>query len=163
MARSRRTGFTLLEVLVAMSILAALSLALTQAMAAGHMQTYAALEQARAITLVESMHEEIAAQPFPSNPLAVLPLPAIRSLITDLKAYDNLTEIPGALADHHGNLLPETYQGFTRSVLIAENATCTINDLGVTLTGIEVTVTVALPNGQSWSTTRFIPNPTGAL
>ncbi|MEQ9452959.1 MAG: prepilin-type N-terminal cleavage/methylation domain-containing protein [Phycisphaeraceae bacterium] len=161
--RVGRSGFTLLEVMIASTVLALITLALTQAMAAGHMHTLAALERARAMTLVEAMLEEVSVLGYPADPDAVVAPPATRSLITDLKAYDGLTEEPGALVDHVGVLLPDAYQGYTRTVTILENTTLAVADLGMTLSGLNVLVTVSLGDGRSWSAGRFVPDPDGGI
>ncbi|WP_428389662.1 type IV pilus modification PilV family protein [Mucisphaera sp.] len=158
-----RRAFTLLETLIAASILAIITLALTQAMAAGHMQTNAALEQARATTLLEAMIEEALILPYPTGTAPTGVLPPTRNAFTDLRQYHDYTEAPGTLVDHAGTTLPLPYQNFQRTVTIAENTTTAIADLGITLTGLTVVVQVSLPDGRNWSAGRFIPDPNGGI
>ena len=159
--------------------------AFTQAIVAGQMQTYHALNAGRATALAEAMLEEVLAQPYadPSGTLAdvgtltegampeaqipsisaadipgTLPDPDDRTAYTSINDFDGLVEYPTQVEDAAGNTLPDTFQGFTRSVRVVQ-AALDIAAMGTAPDGVLVMVVVGEPHGREWQITRFVPAP----
>ncbi|MFI4859902.1 MAG: prepilin-type N-terminal cleavage/methylation domain-containing protein [Phycisphaerales bacterium JB063] len=160
----RLAGFTLLEVLVASSILAFATLGLVQAVSAGQSQTYDALRRARATALADALLEEVLAKPYadPESETALGPDSGEsgRDDFDNLDDYHGFAETAGTLADHSGALYAERFQRFERSVTISPE-TVSIAELGGGRSGMRVTVTVTESvdgaTGRSWTVTRFVP------
>ncbi len=162
--RRRRVsaGFTLMEVMFAVLVLAFSVAALTQAVVSGQSHTYEAMHASRAITLAEAMIDEILGKPYddPEGAITVGPDTgeATRDRFDNADDYDGYTEAVGAVADQSLALYPELYQRFGRSVT-ATYVTENLPDLGGDHDGLRVTVTVTDTRGLSWSVTRFIQEP----
>ena len=166
-------------------ILSVINITFTQAIVAGQMQTYAALQAGRATTLAEAMLEEVLAQPYadPSGTLTdvgtlsdgvmpdaqvpsitaadipgTLPDPADRTAYTSINDFDGLVEYPSQVQDAAGDTLPDTYQSFSRSVRVVQ-ASLDIPAMGTTPGGVLVMVVVGEPDGRQWQVTRFVPEP----
>lgn len=163
----RSAGFTLLEVLVASSILAFATLGLVQAVSAGQAQTIDSLRRARATALADAMLEEVLSKPY-ADPQGELTLgpdtgESDRDDFDNLDDYHGFSESAGAIADHAGTLYPTPYQRYERAITV-QAETVTIAALGGDHTGLRVTVTVTEPAesaggtaGRSWTVTRFVP------
>ncbi|XAM00382.1 prepilin-type N-terminal cleavage/methylation domain-containing protein [Phycisphaeraceae bacterium D3-23] len=163
----RTAGFTLLEVLIASSILAFATLGLVQAVTAGQAQTFDALRRARATALADALLEEVLAKPYADPEGATTLGPdsgeSDRDEFDNLDDYHGFAEAVGALADHAGTVYPTAYQRYERSVTVQQK-TVTIAALGGDRVGMRVTVTVTEPatavggtDGRSWTVTRFVP------
>lgn len=160
---SRRSGgFTLAEALFASAVLAFVVAGLTQTIVSGQAQTYNALHEERALALAESLMDEVLALPYADRggdttqgPDADEPT---RDRFDGLDDFDGFTEVAGALADPAGELYPDSYQMFSRSVT-AEYGTAAVPSFGGTRNGITVTVIVQEPGGRSWTITRFRAEP----
>ena len=154
-------GFTLLEVLVASSILSFAVLALVQAVAAGQSQTFDSLKRARATALAESLLEEVLSKPYddPQGEATFGPDPgeSTRDDLDNIDDYHGYADTAGSLADSAGVIYPTTFQKYDRSVSV-QAQTQTIAALGGAHTGVLVTVTVAEPGttGRDWTVTRFV-------
>jgi prepilin-type N-terminal cleavage/methylation domain-containing protein len=160
-----RNGFTLIEVLAAAAILAFVSAVITHTVTAGQVQTHDSLHQARGLFLAEALMEEILRLPYadPSDGSTTL---GPETGETTRASFDNADdyhgfphnssiEAPGAVADLHGVLYPTAYQGFTRTVT-CQYVTQNVPDLGGTIEGLLVTVTVRDATQRAWTLTRFI-------
>lgn len=158
-------GFTLAEVLMAIAILGFVVAVLTHAVAAGHTQVHDALHQARALFLAESLMEEIVRLPYadPDDGSTTL---GPESGDNQRDRYDNADdyhgypktpaiEQSGQLKDLHGTAYPASYQVFSRTVT-CQQVTQSVPELGGTLEGLQITVTVTDPDGRSWVLTRFL-------
>lgn len=158
----RDGGFTLPEVLLASAILTFTVAALAQAIVAGQMQTYAALHDARAIALAETLLDEVLALPYDDPDGASTAGPesgeVIRADFDNLDDYHGYTQSANAIVDPAGAAYPDDYQGFTRSVNVTYG-TLNITEFGGDQTGLTVTVTVSEPGGRSWTLTRWVPEP----
>jgi len=160
----RPAGFTLLEVLIASSILAFTTLALVQAVSAGQSQTLDALRRARGTALAEAMLEEVLSKPYadPEGETTLGPDAgeSARDDFDNLDDYHGHSEAAGAVADAAGAAYPAAYQRYTRSVTV-EQETIDIAALGGARAGMRVTVTVAETvdgaQGRAWVVTRFVP------
>lgn len=157
MMRGER-GFTLVEVLMASAVLALAVAALTQAVTAGQMHTYAALEQARATQLGQALLEEVLALPYGDRQGDAALGPDAgetgRSSFDHADDFDGFSEAPGTLADRNGTLYPAAYQSFSRSVQGAYG-TLSAGPLG-DVRGLTVKVTVRGKDGRAWTLTRLI-------
>lgn len=158
----RLRAFTLVECLLATSVLSVAVLAVAQALTAGQAQTYEALHQARAMQLAKAMMEEVLAQPRvdPQTPGSATIGPeageSSRAQFDDADDYHGYSEALGQLKDATGSLYPVEFQRFTRQVAITAQTLRVANMPGVG-NGLSVLVTVTDTRGQSWTLTRFIP------
>lgn len=149
-------AFTLIEVLIALALLGAAVIAVTQAVTAGQMQSHAALHRAHATMLAEAMIEEILSKPY-GDPQPPLGSSGPRGDFQEIGDYHGFEESPGEIADHAGRDYPEAFQSFTRIVTV-EPQTRTVPLLG-DRDGLLVTVTVADDRQGVWTVTRFVPEP----
>lgn len=156
------SGFTLMEVMFAVMVLAFSVAALTQAVVSGQSHTYEALHVSRAVALAEAMIDEVLSKPYddPEGALTVGPDAGegSRDLFDNADDYDGFAEAAGAVQDQSGAVYPELYQKFSRAVT-ASYVTQNLPDLGGDHDGLSVTVTVTDQNGRTWSISRFIQEP----
>lgn len=158
-------AFTLLEVLVASAIISFVVLVITHTVSAGHDQTFEARHQARALMLGEALLDEIARLPYadPSDASTTLGPEAGENTRAD---YDNADDYHGfprstsieradQIKDFHGTLYPTGYQRFTRTVT-CQYTSQTVAELGGTIDGLLITVTVTDQTGRTWTLTRFM-------
>ncbi len=155
-------GFTLVEVMFAVTVLAFSVAALTQAVVSGQSQTYEALHASRAVALAEAMIDEILSKPYndPEGDLLAGPDAGegSRDLFDNADDYNGLAEAAGAVQDQSGVAYPELYQEFSRTVM-ATYTTANVPDLGGNFDGLGVSVVVQDQSGRTWTINRFIPEP----
>ena len=155
-------AFTLPEVLLASVILAFTVAALTQAVIAGQMQTYASIHEMRAIELAESLIDEMLLldydDPDGGSTLGPDAGEATFADFDNIDDYHNFSQTAGNLTDITGQLLHESYQTFSRSVVIAEQ---TENKpvLGGSINGLNIEVNVTDQDGKQWRIERWITQP----
>ncbi len=161
--RSRHAGgLTLVEVMFALLVLSFSVAALTQAVVSGQSHTYEAMHASRAITLAETMIDEVLSKPYddPDSDITAGPDAGEtgRDLFDCADDYDGYTEAIGAMLDQTLTLYPELYQNFGRSVTV-DYTTENLPALGGDHNGMSVTVTVTDTHGRTWSVSRFIQEP----
>ncbi|MEL7087308.1 MAG: hypothetical protein AAGL98_02520 [Planctomycetota bacterium] len=155
-------GFTLIEVMFATALLALVVLALTQSVVSGQAHTYNALHEARALALAEALMDEILTLDYRDPDDDVTPGPdageSTRDTFDAIDDYHGYAEAAGTLVDPAGVAYPQRHQVFERTVT-AEYVTVTVAEFGGSRNVISVTVTVAEPNGRSWTIVRSVPEP----
>ncbi len=164
----KRLALTLYEAMLAAMILAVVAVAASQAIVAGQMQTYDAMHRQRALTLADSLVDEILRLPYDDPNGASTPGPesgeSTRSAFDNIDDYHgfseagSLTDAAGTLTDATGAAYSDPYQFFTQSVTVAAS-TQNVSALGGDITGMLVTVTVSDDSGQQWSLESFVPQP----
>ena len=158
----RAGGYTLTEVLIAAAILAFVVAALTQAIVAGQMQTYAALHDNRAVSLAESFMDEVLALPYddPDGPSVVGPEAgeAARDDFDNLDDYHGYSQAAGAIVNLNDASYPDAFQGFTRSIAVVYG-TVSVPTFGGDLNGLTITITVTDADGRQWTLDRWVPEP----
>ena len=145
---------TIVEALLAMTILSIIVLALTYATAAGHQHLRAGETGLRAVSVAEDLIEEILSRPYHGSGGTV-------RADYHLDDYDGFEEELGEdeLTDFTGAAYGEAYQAFGRSATVSEQQH-TLAELGGTqVQGKKVTVTVEDGRGQVWTLRRFVPEP----
>ena len=152
----RRTrGFSLLETLIAATVLAFAVVAVSQAIVSGQMSTYAALHELRATSLAEAMLEEVLSKSY-SDPDGSSSGEDDRSDWDNLTDFNGFAEDAGDVLDVAGAAYPSMFSEFARGVVVADS-TMTIPGFDSAVTGKNVTVTVTDADGKQWSVTRFVP------
>ena len=150
-------GFTLVEALIASAVLSFVVAAITQAIAAGHGQTHAALHAGRAVELGGAMLEEVLSKPWHDPDGESAPGPddgeASRDDFDNLDDYHDYTEDPGELTDHIGAAYGEHHQRFARAVRVSQH---TVSGALGDRRGVLITVTVSDETGRKWIVTRFV-------
>ena len=157
----RRHGLTIVECLVAMTILSVIVLVTCHTLAAGHEHIHYGDRVATAARLGSDMLEEIAARDYrdPVTPANFGPEAGeARAQFDDVDDYNGYAEAAGSVKDFAGNAYPADEQVFSRRVMVTAT-TKTIPDLGRDFPGVLVAVTVRASNGQQWQFSRFIPEP----
>lgn len=153
-------GFTLLEVMVASSILLVIVLAVSHAVTAGQQHGDAALSDSRAAALAEATLDEVLALPYTDPDGDTTEGPdtgeTTRDTFDAIDDFDGWTEAAGSITDPSGTDWPDTYQTLSREVS-ATYGSVTIASLGGTTTGIDLIVTVTDAAGREFTITRFIP------
>ena len=119
--RQHAGGFTLLESLLAATILAMAITAITAPFTAGAQNNHVQARRVLAVSLAQEMLEEILAKPFADPDGASSPGPesaeADRSQFDNIDDYHDYTESNGAIADAHGALADgPAAEGLSRSV-----------------------------------------------
>ena len=159
-----QSGFTMIEVLVATTILAFAVIAVTQAVAVAQMQTYEALHDGRATSLAEAFLEEVVSRPYVNEVEGETPGPedgevrATYNAIDDYNGFvlDALKDTtPDVIGDVNGNAYPQTYQKFSVSITATYQAVTFFE----AVPGITVTVTITDHTNRTWQMSRFIPQP----
>lgn len=147
---------------MASAILSFAVAAITQAITAGQMQTAEALHQVRAMALVDAMLEEIQSKPYadPEGAVAVGPDAGEtdRTLFDNADDYHGYSEATGDCADVELAAYSGRFDVFSRSV-VCVYGTQTVAAFGDPIAGLNATVTVTDTRGQTWQSTRFIPEP----
>jgi prepilin-type N-terminal cleavage/methylation domain-containing protein len=158
----RRHGLTIVECMIAMTILSVIVLVTCYTLAAGQQHIYEGNRLATAARLGRDLIEEISARSSrdPSGTTNFGPEPdeMTRAAFDDVDDYKNYSEPAGSLVDATGTPYPAADQVFSRSVSI-NKAPLNVSDLGGQFNGLTVKVTVQAPTGQQWVFTRFIPEP----
>ena len=164
--RRRQHGLTVVECLIAMTILSVVVLITCHTLAAGHQHVHHGDRIAVASRLGRDLLEEIAARAYrdpavPTN-FGPEPLEGRGTLdandFDDVDDYHNYTEAAGALKDFAGVAYPADHQTCARSVTVTAGSR-TITDLARTFPGLAVVVTVRSGTGEQWQFSRFIPEP----
>lgn len=159
---ARQTGFTLMEVLFALTVLGIAIAAMAQAGSTGQKATYEALRELRAMSLAEAMMEEIISLPY-DDPEGTTTLgpdagEVARTSYDNIDDFHGFTESRGSCRDMSGVRYPASYDDFGRSVSVA---TSTLTLAGASATsGVSITVLVQDQGGRQWCITRFVAKPT---
>jgi len=159
-----RHGLTIVECLVAMTILSVVVLVTCYTLAAGQQHLYEGNRAGSAVRLGRDLLEEIVARDYRDRTggnggsLGPESDELTRAQFDDVDDYQNYTEAPGALVDATGTPYPAADQVFRRKVSISKG-NFSVSDLGTQFTGLTVKVTVTAPTGQQWVFQRFIPEP----
>lgn len=165
----RRHGLTIVECLVAMTILSVVVLVTCYTLAAGEQHLYEGNRIGTAVRLGRDLLEEIVARDYRDrsttgngngngNNLGPESDELTRAQFDDVDDYQNYTEAPGALVGATGALYPAADQVFRRKVTITKG-NLNVTDLGTQFSGLTVKVIVTAPTGQQWVFQRFIPEP----
>ena len=158
----RYRGLTIVECLVAMTILSVVVLVTCHTLAAGHQHVHYGDRRSTAVRIGRDMLEEITARPYRdlAAPTHFGPETGetLRSHFDDVDDYHGYAEAMGSLTDSAANAYPAHDQEFSRSVAVTA-ATTTVADLGRSFSGLSVVVTVRARNGEQWQFNRFIPEP----
>ena len=158
----RQRGLTVVECLVAMTILSIVVLVTCHTLAAGQEHVYQGDRIAVAARLGRDMLEEIGSREYrdPTTPtnFGLESGETTRAQFDDIDDYNNYTEALGALADFAGNAYPTADQEFSRRVTVTAT-TQTVTQLSRSFPGVSITVTVQARTGEQWQFKRFIPEP----
>jgi MSHA pilin protein MshD len=142
----RRRAFTTIEALIAATILAILTAAVSGALMSGRAQSKMARDTLSASFLAQTLMDEILRLPFndPQGYTTMGPDPGeTRTTFDNVDDYYGYTDGGTAtITDLAGNPYPDTYSGFTRSVTMTAISTSPAG-WNRTLTGLLVTVTVS--------------------
>ncbi|MCP4593938.1 MAG: hypothetical protein GY842_24665 [bacterium] len=157
--RTHRRGLTLIEALLATVVLAFTSIAVTQAVVVGQMQTMDALRRARALEMAEALVDEVLRLPYadPNGTGGEVG----RTNFDDVADYHGFSEATGTLSDLSGTAYASPYQGFSRAVTVvaAGGGGISVTEFGDPLPGLVVSVTVQDSAGATWTLTRFKAQP----
>jgi MSHA pilin protein MshD len=138
-------GFTAVEALVAATILAILTAAVSGALMAGRAQSKLARDTLSASFLAQSLMDEIMRLPF-NDPLGYTTMgpdgSETRTTFDNVDDYCGYTDGPGTITDLAGNAYPDAYNGFVRIVSMSAVSTSPAG-WNRTLTGLLVTVSVS--------------------
>jgi prepilin-type N-terminal cleavage/methylation domain-containing protein len=148
----QRGGFTLLECLVAISILSFVILALSIVSTSGHAHLTYGQRALFATRLAEQFLEEIESRPYQGH--------GSTRATFHLDDYDGLHEVAGNVRNFAGDLCDEEAQQFSREVEVTDESHSIAGFNGASIQGKTVTVTVRDSSDQSWQLSRFIPEPT---
>lgn len=159
----RRDGFTLMEAMIAMTVLALSVAAIAQAITAGHAQTADSLHRAKAVALAEAMMEEVLSKPYlePDGSPVLVPGPEAgetgRALFDNMDDYHNFQ---AGVLDAAGVSYGNEYAGFTRAVTVSYSNTGFRDPRNADwVVGLLITVTVGDQAGASWQIQRFVEAP----
>lgn len=151
-----QTGFTLIECLIAITILVWSVMAMTVAVTSAQSQMQQLRHSQQAIMLAEELMERVNALPY-NDPNGIVTTGPDGGLINNMDDYDGFTQAAGQLKNLTGTLYPSEFQTFSRTVS-AKYGTISLTGLG-TVNCLNVTVTVTDAHGATWRLTSCIPQP----
>ena len=159
-----KKGFTLVEALLASAILSFAASAIYMSIAASQTQFRHAAHARRGMKLAEELLQYITVLPYDDPDGASSPGPesgeSAPAGFDNIDDYHGYSESAGSLTDVAGNAYPDACQLFSRSVTV-QYGSQNISELGGTISGLTVIVTVTNSRGQSWSLSRFVADPAG--
>lgn len=157
-----RRGITLVETLIASTILASASLTVTYAVVAGQSQVRASEDILRAVDLGEDLMDEILRLPYDDPNGASDPGPEdtenARTDFDNTDDYHGYVERANGVIDSQGDLYSTAYQGFIRRVSVTASTQFDAG-LGVDIDGLIVRVFVNNTTGIKpiARVVRFVP------
>ena len=158
----RVRGLTVVECLIAMTILSATVLATCYALTAGQQHVHQGDRISTAVRLGRDLLEEVSGRAYRDPGAAPLFGPEAgetsRAAFDDIDDYSGYAEAAGSVCDAAGTAYPASDQSFSRSVTVRVR-TEAVADLGRSFTGLQVDVKVTAADEQSWKFSRFIPEP----
>lgn len=158
----RQRGLTIIECLIAMTILSIVVLVTSHTLVAGHQHVHYGDRIATAARLGRDMLEEIASREYRDATIPTNLGPELgettRGDFDDADDYHAYAEAAGSLLDFAGNRYPADDEVFSRSVTVMAT-TQTVTDLARSFPGLAVVVTVRAASGEQWQFSRFIPEP----
>ena len=155
----RHHGLTIVECLIAMTILSVVVLVTCHTLAAGHQHVHHGDRIALATRLGRDLLEEITARAYRDPTILTNFGPETgeaRATFDDVDDYHTYAEAAGALTDFAANAYPADHQTFSRQVTVTAT-TQTVSALARDFPGLSVVVTVRARSGQAWQFSRFIP------
>ena len=142
-------GLTLIECVLALTILPLAVTAVAYAIVAGQSQALEAIRRTRATVLAEAVMEEIVSLPYESGSDASLG-PEVgessRDLFDSPNDFHGWSEAAGSVTDATGTAYPQPMQRFSRSASCSVTSV-SVSGFGAGIDGLEVTVTVS-DNGE---------------
>lgn len=140
--RARRVaGFTLIESLVATTLLGVIVIAVIAAVASAQRLSFEGQKQILAALAANDLLTELATLPF-----------------SDLAAKDGMTQAIGALETLDGETYPEVFWPLGRTVSVQEELV-TEPDLGIQIRGLRITVSASDDARTLATIEAFIPEP----
>lgn len=143
-------AFTLLECVLCVLCLTVSVLAMTLATSSARTSLSYSDDRFRSIQLGEDLLEEIAVSPYRNG--------GDDRADWDLDRYHLFDEEPGSIRDVTGRHYPSEDQVFHRRSTVTA-ASYEIAELGITITGKRVAVSILTPEGDELTLERFIPEP----
>ena len=159
---SRCAGLTLPEVLLASAVLAFAVAALSQAMMVAQGQVHGAVDETRAVSLLEATMAEVMRLPYadPEDGTAYHAGPeageTLRTGYDNLDDYHGWSQNAGALTDFAEVAYPAEYARFSRSVQVTP-ANAFVELFGASYSGVRVVVSVSDDTGRAWTLEREVP------
>jgi len=158
----KSSGLTIVESLIATVVLATAFVALLNAVMAGQQQLHQSDIMLRAAQLGNDLLEEIVSRDYrdPAGGTSFGPETGenARCDYNDVDDYNGYSEPAGQLTDCTGRIYGPEHQVFSRSVSVTASEPL-VSQLGCSIRGLNVTVTIRHQNGEQWQFTRFIPEP----
>ncbi len=154
--RRSQSAFTLIECLVAVTILACSVMAMTTAVTSAQSQMQQLRHTQQAMMLANELMERVNALPY-DDPNGIMTPGPDGGVINNMDDYHGFTQQPGQLRNPAGTLYPSEFQAFGR-VVSAQYGTATLGGLG-TISCLNVTVTVWDSHAAQWKVTACIPEP----
>ncbi len=165
----RQHGLTIIECLIAMTILSIVVLVTSHTLVAGHQHVQYGDRITASARLGRDMLEEVTSRGYrdATTPLNFGPeIGEARAQFDDVDDYNGYAEAAAALKDFAGNAYPNHDQVFSRRVSVTA-ATHTVvfkdkvtnADVPRDFPGRRIVVTVRAANGQEWQFSRFVPEP----
>ena len=158
----RERGLTVVECLIALTILSVTVLAATMTLSAGAQHDRRANLAAIAARLGHDLLEEIASRDY-SEPVSAAVFgkefeELTRADFDDVDDYNNFNEARGTVKNFDGVLYAAQDQRFARTTTVTKGW-MDVADLGRRVNGLTVQVTLTSESGEKWQFTRFIPEP----
>jgi prepilin-type N-terminal cleavage/methylation domain-containing protein len=159
--RARR-GMTLVECMVAITILAGVSLAASLTLTSGAQQVARADRASRSARLGRDLMEEIRSKayedPNQTPKFGTESGEKARSDFDDVDDFNGWKQDVGSQTTATGELYDADDQRFSRSVSVTD-VSQSVSDLGISVPGRLVTVVVKHQSGEQWQFVQFIPKP----
>ena len=154
--RYSQPAFTLIECLIAITILAGSIMAMTVAVTSAQSQMQQLRHAQQAMMLAEELMERVNAEPY-DDPNGITTTGPDGGVINNMDDYDGFTEAAGQLKNPSGTLYPSEFQTFSRTVA-AKYGTITLPGFGAS-NCLNVTVTVTDAHSAQWKLTACFPEP----
>lgn len=153
------SGISLIESMLAVMILQVAVLGMIYTVNAGHAHLDSGGNIVEASRLAEELMEEILTKEYtePDGDLLLGPDTgeASRGDFDDIDDYANLTEAQENIYKFDGTLHDASLQKYSRSVGVTSSS-MTVDDLGTTVNGKLVVVTVSISDGRQYQLSRFV-------
>ena len=152
-----RTGFTLLEGLVASVVLVILVLGVAGSLSTSYQQSQSVRAMSTAVTLARQLVDEIVSKPFYSNTSGTVL--GVRSTYTDIGVYNGYSDNSDAMPLLEGGTLNVTgADHYVRQTSVVVGAKPSIDTSSPATDFAIVTVNVTCPDGQVVSIPEFVAN-----